>query len=116
MERRRAPRIRSYETVQLTVLGDAGYTAPAHAIDLSATGMRLVTHRPIPINVPVKVLGFDWLALGDVRYSIPERDHFAVGLQIEHVLVSLAELARLNHNLADDDSLSPLQKPKQLLA
>jgi len=134
VERRREPRIRSYESVQLTVLGDAGYTAPAHAIDLSPSGMRLVTHRPIRVNTPAKVVGADWMALGDIRYCVPEREHYSVGVQIEHLLTSLAELARLRHNLAEPDprpqtephplpspdregvALPPTQEPKQLLA
>ena len=130
VERRREPRIRSYESVQLTVLGDAGYTAPAHAIDLSPSGMRLVTHRPIRVNTPAKVVGADWMALGDIRYCVPEREHYSVGVQIEHLLTSLAELARLHQNLPEPgpvpsrdregalppDALPLAQKPEQLIA
>jgi PilZ domain len=138
VERRKEPRIRSYESVQLTVLGDAGYSAPAHALDLSTNGMRLVMHRPVQVNATVKVTGSDWMVLGDVRYCFPEREHFAIGLQIEHLLTSLAERARLNtetdpHPTADPhpatdphplpsrdrEGAQPLplaQKPKQLIA
>jgi hypothetical protein len=103
VERRREPRIRAYDTVQITVLGQSGYTAVANVIQLSPHGMRLVLDRPISVNAAVKVTGEDWIALGDVCYCEWERSHFAVGLHLDQALTGLKELARL-------------QEPEQLSA
>lgn len=116
MDRRREPRIRAYETVLLTVLGGAGYSTPANAIQLSAHGMRLVVDRPIPVNVAIKVVCDDWLGLGDVCYCRQERGHFVVGLKLDQVLVDLADLTARNRDLSAEKPLRALHKVEQLLA
>ena len=117
MDRRREPRIRAYETVNLTVLGDAGCSTPANAIQLSPHGMRLVTDRPIPVNVAIKVVCDDWLGLGEVCYCRPDRGHYVVGLQLDHSLVGLEELAARNPDSSPQQrSLPALQEVQQLLA
>jgi hypothetical protein len=70
-------------------------------------------HGPIRVNAVVKVTGSDWMALGDVRYCIAQREHYAVGLQIEHILVNLNELARLNQSLSDPEP-QPQTEPQHL--
>jgi len=95
VERRREPRIRAYDEVQLTVLGESGYMTIAYVIQLAQRGMRLVLDRSIPVNAAVKVTTADWIALGDVCYCEWERSHFAVGLHLDQALTGLKELARL---------------------
>ena len=104
MERRREPRIRSYETVQLTVLGNDGYSTAANALQLSSHGMRLVVDRPIAVNAAVKVDGDRWMVLGEVCYCKPERSHYSVGLQLDQALMGL------------ESSLPALDEAEQLLA
>jgi hypothetical protein len=116
MDRRREPRIRAYETVNLTVLGDAGYCAVANAIQLSAHGMRLVMDRPIPVNAVIKVVGDDWLALGEVCYCKLERSHYSVGLQLDQALLGLEELAARNRDFLADELLPSLDEAEQLLS
>jgi hypothetical protein len=116
MDRRREPRIRAYETVNLTVLGAAGYSTPANAIQLSAHGMRLVTDRPIPLNAAIKVVCDDWLGLGDVCYCHQERGHFAIGLQLDQILVGLEGLAFQNRDLSAEESLRASDEVEKLLA
>jgi hypothetical protein len=116
MDRRREPRIRAYETVNLTVLGDSGYSAPANAIQLSPHGMRLVIDRPIPLNAPIKVVCDDWLGLGDVCYCIEERGHFVVGLQLDQALIGLEALTARNRDLSSEQPLRALHEVEQLLA
>ena len=96
MERRREPRIQAHETVELTVLGNGGYTILAHAVQLSGRGMRLVLDRPIAVSAAIKVHAGDWLALGEVCYCRKELSHYAVGLRLEQALVGLWELAKRN--------------------
>jgi hypothetical protein len=116
MDRRREPRIRAYETVNLTVLGDAGYSTPANAIQLSAHGMRLVTDRPIPVNAAIKVVCDDWLGLGDVCYCHQERGHFVIGLRLDQALVGLEGLAFQNRDLSREEPLRAPDEVEQLLA
>ena len=115
MDRRREPRIRAYETVQLTILGDAGSSSPANATELSSHGMRLILDRPIPVNVAVKVEGDDWLALGEVCYCRLERSHYVVGLQVDQALMGLADLAARNWNTSQE-ILPALDETEQLLS
>ncbi len=116
MVRRREPCIRSYETVQLTVLGDKGYSIAGHAIQLSAHGMRLVLDEPIPVAATVKVAGIDWMSLGEVCYCIQERSHYAVGLRLDQALVGLEELAARNRKWSEENPLLGLDETEQLLA
>jgi hypothetical protein len=116
MDRRREPRIRAYETVNLTVLGDAGYSTSANAIQLSPHGMRLVLDRPIPVNAAIKVVCDDWLGLGEVCYCKQERGHYVVGLQIDQALVELGDLAERNRDRSTEEPLPALQEVEQLLS
>jgi hypothetical protein len=115
MDRRQEPRIRAYETVNLTVLGDAGYSTPANAIQLSPHGMRLVTDRPIALNAAVKVVCDDWLGLGEVCFCREERGHFVIGLQLDQALVGLENLAFHNRDLSTEESLDAPHEVEQLL-
>jgi PilZ domain-containing protein len=116
MDRRREPRIRAYETVSLTVLGDAGYTTSANAIQLSSHGLRLVLDRPIPVNAAIKVVCDDWLGLGEVCYCNEERGHYVVGLQLDQALVGLEDLAERNRDRSTDERLPAADEVEQLLS
>jgi hypothetical protein len=110
MDRRLEPRISSYQTVTLTILGNAGFSMQANAIDFSAHGMRLVLDQPIPVNAAIKVSGNDWMALGDVCYCKMERSHYAVGLHLDQALVGLEHMARYR------ETLTALNEAEQLIA
>jgi hypothetical protein len=116
MDRRKEPRIRAYETVNLTVLGDAGYSTLANAIQLSPHGMRLVMDRPIPVNTAIKVVCDDWMALGEVCYCNQERGHYVVGLQVDQVLMGLEALAARNRDVSTEESLPAPHEVEQLLS
>jgi hypothetical protein len=108
MDRRREPRIRAYETVNLTVLGDSGFSTSANAIQLSPHGMRLVMDQPIPVNAAIKVICDDWLGLGEVCYCRQEREHYVVGLQLEQALVGLEELTARNRDYSENGADTPV--------
>jgi hypothetical protein len=109
MERRREARIRTDKPVELTVLGTDEASGPAQAIEFSGHGLRLVIHRPIPVNAPVKVEGDDWMMLGEVCYCRQEGIHFVAGLKIDQTLDNLQELDELNRNLLG----APQEIPQQ---
>jgi len=98
MERRREPRIACYQRAALTLLSGKRRTIPCHAIDLSGQGMRIVLDEPIPANAPIRIDIGDWMALGEVRYSRREYSHYAVGLELDQVVMGLRELDALRRN------------------
>ena len=116
MDRRREPRIRAYETVNLTVLGDQGYSSQAHAIQLSVHGMRLVTDWPIAVNAAIKVVCDDWRALGEVCYCMQERGHYVVGLHLDQALVGLKDLDARNRESSTEELSPAPHELEQLLS
>jgi hypothetical protein len=100
--------------VQLAILGKAGRTVAAHAIQISRHGMRLVIDSPIPVSAAVKVIGDDWLVLGEVSYCREERGHYAVGLHLDQALMGLKELDE--RRTPSRTSLPRLKETKQLSA
>lgn len=115
MDRRREPRIHAYETVMLTVLGEAGYSSPANAIQLSAHGMRVVLDRPVAVNAAIKVVANDWMGLGEVCYCRQERSHYVVGFELDQALVGLEELTTLSRDFSEDQDLS-FHEPEKFIA
>ena len=71
-------------------------------LDLSGRGMRLLLDRPLQCSAAIKVEAGDALVLGEVRYSVPAPAGFEVGIELQHSLVGLTELARLNQKLIGD--------------
>lgn len=98
MERRREPRIACYQRAALTLLSGERRTILCHVIDLSGQGMRIVLDEPLPVNMPISIEIGDWMALGDVRYSRPEYSHYAVGLELDQVVMGLRALDALRRN------------------
>ena len=98
MERRREPRIACYQRAALTLLSGKRRTILCHVIDLSGQGMRIVLDEPLAVNTPVSIEIGDWMALGDVRYSRREYSHYAVGLELDQVVMGLRELDALRRN------------------
>jgi len=116
VEHLREPHFASFETVRLTVLGSAGYTTAAHALTISGPRMRLVLDRPISPATLVRIQGDDWFVLGEVSYCEMERSHYNLGIEIEHSLAGLGELARLNQEEWEIEPSARLQKPEQFIA
>jgi hypothetical protein len=109
MERRREPRIACYQRATLTLLSGERRTIPCHAIDLSGQGMRIVLDEPVPANTPISIEIGDWMALGEVCYSRREYTHYAVGLELDQVVMGLRELdalrrSRLNERTPPSES------------
>jgi hypothetical protein len=105
MERRREPRVKSYQKVVVTALTQDGTCFEANVVELSSRGMRVRLDSAIPVNTPVKVeAAGQWMALGEVCYCQRDVWHFVVGLQIDQVLSGLQELRVLNQNLTRDYS------------
>ena len=100
MERRKEPRVEINEPVTVTVLGDPDSPSfVATAIEMSGSGMRFLSPRPVKYQATVKVQTRDFLLLGEViRIEASALGH-AVALKLSHSLGSLSDLHHLNREL-----------------
>ena len=116
MEHTREPHFSAFQTVRMTVLGPAGYTTVAHALNISGQRMRLVMDRPTSVNTLVSIRGDDWLVLGEVSSCEMEREHYTLLVELEHSLSGLGELTALNQELWEIEPSGRLKEAEQLLA
>lgn len=99
-DRRREHRIQIQEATLISLLGASGEPPiPGTVLDISGSGMRVLSPRPLPCGALVKVEGDNRMILGEVLRSNPEGDFFSIGVKIKHVLNNLSELERLNREL-----------------
>jgi hypothetical protein len=92
-ERRREQRIKLEEAVLISLLGPpGGPPIPAAILDISGSGVSLLSPRPLPGGTMVKVQGLNRHILGEVIRSDPEGDAFNIGLKVKHVLDRPSEL------------------------
>ena len=100
MERRKQPRVEIDQEVTVTVLGTPD-SAPFQAttVDISGSGMRILSPLPVPYQAALKVQAGGLLLLGEVvRVQDCERGHM-VGLRLQHSLEMSWDLYRLNDAL-----------------
>jgi c-di-GMP-binding flagellar brake protein YcgR len=100
VERRKEPRIAINQEVTVTVLG-ATDSAPfqATALEVSGSGMRILSPRALKYQAAVKIQARELLLLGEViRIDSSDRGSM-LALKLSHSLDSLADLHRLNQAL-----------------
>jgi c-di-GMP-binding flagellar brake protein YcgR len=79
-ERRKEPRIEIDQDVTVTLLGEPN-SPPFHAVaeDMSGSGMRILSQRPIPYQTVVKIEMHGLLLLGEViRVQVCDRGNMVV--------------------------------------
>lgn len=97
MERRTEPRVDFNEELRVTVLGQPDSEAfKGSALDLSGSGMRLLSPVSIPCGAPVKVEIGDFLLLGEVIRVQASAGGHAIALKLMHSLDVTVDLYRLN--------------------
>jgi hypothetical protein len=87
LERRKEPRVEINREVMITLLGEPD-SPPFQvvAVDMSGTGMRILSQRPVPYQAMVKVEVGDLLLLGEViRVQVSDRGN-TVALKFWHSL------------------------------
>jgi hypothetical protein len=87
LERRKEPRIEIHQDVMITLLGEPDSPPfPVVAVDMSGSGMRILSERPVPYQAAVKVEVGDLLLLGEViRVQSSDRGNM-VALKFWHLL------------------------------
>jgi hypothetical protein len=94
---RREHRVKLEEAILISLLGPlAGPAIPGSMIDLSGSGLKVLSRRPLPCGSLVKVQGLNRLMLGEVLRSDPEGDSFSIGIKVKHVLDKPSDLEHLN--------------------
>jgi hypothetical protein len=103
VERRKEPRVAVDQEVTVTVLGDTDSPPfQATAIEMSGSGMRILSQRRVPYQAAVKVQARDLLLLGEViRVEACDRGH-VLALKLRHSLDLPGDLDRLNQALRWD--------------
>ncbi len=112
VERRKEPRVEINEPVTVTVLGEPDSPCfVANAIEMSGSGMRFLSPRPVKYQATVKVQTRDLLLLGEViRIEASPLGHL-VALKLSHSLGSLSDLHHLNRELRLAET--PVQERKK---
>ena len=97
MERRKEPRVGINQQVMVTVLSEKG-SAPFQAVtlDMSNSGMRLMSPVRVPYQATVKVQTGELLLLAEVIRVEEAQLGYSLGLKLEHSLFLLHDLHRLN--------------------
>lgn len=100
MERRKQPRVDIDQEVTVTVLGTTDSPPfQAATVDISGSGMRILSPLPVPYQAALKVQVGDLLLLGEVvRVQDCERGHM-VAVKLQHSLEMWGDLYRLNDAL-----------------
>lgn len=99
MEKRGAPRIEADQVLRLTTLDQQPQEMMGKMVNISIAGMRLFVDRPLALGLPLKLEWDESLLLGEVCYCQPVEGGYALGLQLEHVLLHTRELACLSRRL-----------------
>src|ERR1700686_3425672 len=86
MDGRREPRFQIYAPGKLTLVDSPERELECMLLDISATGMKLVTDEGLPVDGVVALEVEDHLVLADVRYSEPRGDKFAIGAERIHAV------------------------------
>ena len=108
MERRREERFEADKPASVTILGEDPISLSGNIANASGRGLRILVDRPIPVNSAVRIDVDDRLLLGEVCYSVPEGNGFAVGLFLEQVLHEVTDVARLVDAILGEEHLRPI--------
>jgi hypothetical protein len=86
MDARREPRFSIYGAVKVTLLSSPERQIDCVLLDISATGLKLISPERIAADEIISIEAEDHLALADVRYAQPRGDKFTIGCERIHVL------------------------------
>jgi hypothetical protein len=110
MDRRQQPRVSINQEVTVTILGNPD-SSPfrAVAVDMSGSGMCLLSPLPVPYQAAVKVEADGLLLLGEVIRVVSGEQGHTLGLKLQHSLSMFEDLYRLNEAIRGE-SYRPAEK------
>jgi Domain of unknown function (DUF4115) len=86
MDVRGEPRFSIYGTVKVTLLSRPEHVLDCVLLDISATGLKLISPENVATDEIILVEAEDHLALADARHSQPRGDKFTIGCERIHLL------------------------------
>jgi hypothetical protein len=104
MNQRRTLRLETDQSVWITVFGEPNVQLPGRIKNVSVRGVGLELQGPIAAGAPIKIDLDDGLLLGEVMYCRQDDTCFYVGVELEHSLCGLADLAQALREYADSPS------------
>src|SRR5436190_18902409 len=104
MNQRRDTRLQTDQPIQITVFGDPDLQVPAVVKNVSGRGLGLEIETPLAIGAALKIVLEDSILLGEVIYCRDYGGTHYVGIELEHALTGLAELAKALRRFGDEYS------------
>jgi hypothetical protein len=104
MSLRREPRFQIDQPVDVTVFGTPDLHLPAHIRNASGRGLGLEVAEPLATGTALKIVLEDAILLGEVIYCRREGDTWQAGIELEHALSGLADLASALDAFRDEPS------------
>jgi PilZ domain len=104
MEQRREARLTADQPVCVTVLGQPDLHLPAQVKNVSGRGLGLKMAVSLDTGTAVKIVLEDAILMGEVIYSRSGDAGYYVGIELEHALYGLAELARIMCAFSEESS------------
>jgi len=102
MDRRKEPRHAATDPAVLFLLGDTEASWPVTVQNRSPNGMAILSDRPIPLAVPLRIDCNGQMFLGEACYCSLTGSAFLVGVKLEHVIADVQALANLSRALWDE--------------
>jgi hypothetical protein len=104
MNQRRDSRLQTDQSIQITVFGDPDVQMPAIVRNVSGRGLGLEIDARLDIGAALKIVVDDSILLGEVIYCRDYGGTHYVGIELEHALSGLAELAAALRSFSDESS------------
>jgi PilZ domain len=104
MNQRRELRIETEQSVWVTIFGEPDIHVRACIKNVSARGVGLQLQDPVAVGAALKITLDDALLLGEVIYCRDDEASFYVGVELEHSLCGLRDLAAALGSCADSTS------------
>lgn len=102
MNQRREPRFQADQPVRITIFGEPDLHLTAIVKNVSGRGMGIEVEGPIATGSALKIDLEDAILLGEVIYTRDQGTSFYLGVELEHALYGLAELARVVRSFSED--------------
>lgn len=104
MNQRRDSRFQTDQPIQITVFGLPDIQVQAKVKNISGRGVGLEVERPLAIGAALKIPLDDAILLGEVIYCRAQGGGYYVGIELEHALFGLADLAVALRSFSDEYS------------
>jgi hypothetical protein len=101
MQQRSEPRFAADQAVWVTLLGTVKTRIQGRVRNISGRGIGIEICQAIGTGTALQIDISDGLLLGEAIFCRQEGDHYFVGVELEHALYGLAELAKALREFED---------------